>query len=270
VDSLLRRLIAPRPTSVGRDASGSDRVTLDVALPDGRIVPVLRVRDARARRIKLLVSERGARLTVPPRASLREAERFLAGHLDWLALQLERRAPPPARPLLDFESSATLPLRGAALPVTWREGRSLRVDRDADGMTITRSPQARAASLRLAVKEFYLGEARRDVGRWLPRYLPELPRPPRLVRLRPLRSLWGSLSPDDALSLDLALVLGPPAAFEYVLVHELCHLIRADHSRAFWREVERRCPDWRAHRAWFRGEGLAMKDELRTLIAAKD
>jgi predicted metal-dependent hydrolase len=87
------------------------------------------------------------------------------------------------------------------------------------------------------------------------------------VRFRALRSLWGSLSPDAALSLDLALVLGPPAAFEYVLVHELCHLIHANHSRSFWREVERRCPDWRDQRAWFRGEGLAMKDELARLTA---
>jgi predicted metal-dependent hydrolase len=58
-------------------------------------------------------------------------------------------------------------------------------------------------------------------------------------------------------------VLGPPANFEYVLVHELCHLIHANHSRNFWREVEKRCPQWRELRAWFRGEGLTLKAELR-------
>jgi predicted metal-dependent hydrolase len=267
VSSLLRRFLPPSPP---RDAVPvSDRVTLDVALPDGRTVPVLRVRDARARRIKLLVSERGARLTVPRRASLREAERFLHEHLGWLAKQLERRAPTPPAQGLDFGSASSLPLRGEALPVRWQEGRLLRIERGSDGVVITRSPSARVASLRQALKEFYLAEARRDVGRWMPRYLPGLPRPPRLVRFRALRSLWGSLSPDDAVSLDLALVLGPPAAFEYVLVHELCHLIRADHSRAFWREVERRCPDWREHRAWFRGDGLGLKDELRRLTSTK-
>ena len=252
-----------------RDATpATDRVVLEVLLPDGRTVPVLRVRDPRARRIKLLVSERGARLTVPKRASLREAEAFLREHLDWLALQLARRAPTAPAPALDFASQSTLPLRGEAIALHWREGRLLRIEREAQEVVITHPSSARAASLRQALKEFYLAEARRDVGQWMPKYLPGLPRAPRLLRFRALRSLWGSLSPDDALSLDLALVLGPPAAFEYVLVHELCHLIRADHSRAFWREVERRCPDWREHRVWFRSDGLALKDELRRLIAA--
>jgi predicted metal-dependent hydrolase len=267
VSSLLRRFFSP-PAAVRDAPPSTDRVTLDVVLPDGRSVPVLRVRDARARRIKLLVSERGARLTVPKRASLREAEQFLRAHLDWLAVQLDRRAPAAPPPALDFGAQATLPLRGEAIPLRWCDGRMLRIERAEDGIVVTHAPAARAASLRQALKEFYLGEARRDVGQWLPKYLAGLPRPPRLVRFRALRSLWGSLSPDDALSLDLALVLGPPAAFEYVLVHELCHLIRPDHSRAFWREVERRCPQWREHRAWFRGEGLALKDELRRLTAS--
>ncbi|HRN63111.1 MAG TPA: DUF45 domain-containing protein, partial [Luteimonas sp.] len=94
-----------------------------------------------------------------------------------------------------------------------------------------------------------------------------LPRPPSRIRLRVLSSQWGSLAPDGTLSLDLALVLGRPSAFEYVLVHELCHLIRADHSRAFWREVEARCPDWRAARDYFRDDGRRLKADLHALLA---
>ena len=69
-----------------------------------------------------------------------------------------------------------------------------------------------------------------------------LPRAPSRLRLRMMSSQWGSLAPDGTLVLDLALVLGRAAAFEYVLVHELCHLIHADHSRrsgARWRRVSR-------------------------------
>jgi predicted metal-dependent hydrolase len=123
-------------------------------------------------------------------------------------------------------------------------------------------------ALRRALRDFYEGEARADLGRWLPGYLSSLPRAPSRIRFRAMSSQWGSLAPDDALSLDLALVLGRPSAFEYVLVHELCHLIRADHSPAFWREVETRCPDWRAERDYFRSEGRRLKATLHTLLAA--
>ena len=94
-----------------------------------------------------------------------------------------------------------------------------------------------------------------------------MPRAPRRIVFRRTTSQWGSLAPDGSLSLDLALVLARPSAFEYVLVHELCHLLHADHSPRFWREVEARCPDWRTEREYFRDQGRILKGQLRGLLA---
>ena len=82
-----------------------------------------------------------------------------------------------------------------------------------------------------------------------------------------MSSQWGSLAPDGSLALDLALVLARPSAFEYVLVHELCHLLQANHSPAFWREVEQRFPYWREERAYFHAEGRRLKASLRALLS---
>jgi predicted metal-dependent hydrolase len=160
-----------------------------------------------------------------------------------------------------------IPLRGESLPLRWETGRYARVRRDDRDVVIALPMSATDASARRALKEFYLAEARADIGRWLPIHLPTFPRAPTSIRLRPMSSLWGSLSARDALSLDLSLVLGKPAAFEYVLVHELCHLLHRNHRRAFWREVEVRGQDWRAHRDYLHGEGAALKASLRRLIA---
>jgi len=242
------------------------RDTVAITLADGREVALLRVRDARAKRLRLSVSERGVRLTVPRAASARAAEAFVREHHDWLATQLARFAAVPMPSGLLRDGDTVIPLRGELLPLSWGDGRWARVERQGDGVQITLPAQASDARLRAALREFYLTQAQADIGRWLPRYLPDLPAPPTRVRIRPLSSLWGSLSVGNALSLDLALVLGPPAAFEYVLVHELCHLLQRNHSPAFWREVERRCPDWRDHRRYFRREGLGLKTQLRGLL----
>ena len=259
--SLLHRLITRTPQGVQRD-------TLELELADGRRVEVLRVRDPRARRLKLSVDERGPRLTLPPRASLVSGERFLHEHRDWLAMQMERHLPGDDGITALLPGATThLPLRGQSVPLHWHEGRYLRIARDDAGIQVQHPQRASDASLRRALRAFYEAEARADIGRWLPTYLPGLPRAPRQVRLKVMSSQWGSLAPDSTLALDLALVLARPSAFEYVLVHELCHLLQANHSPAFWREVEQRFPAWSAERDYFHEHGRRLKATLHTLLS---
>jgi predicted metal-dependent hydrolase len=257
----LHRLIAPKPRPVERDE-------IPLQLQDGTAIAIQRVRDPRAKRIKLSVDERGARLTLPMRASLVSGDRFLHEHREWLAVQLEKYAANDATGAFVRNITRTLPLRGEELRLHWHEGRYSKIMRDAEGIHFHAPARASDATLRRALREFYEAEARADIGRWLPRYLPALPRAPARIRLKVMSSQWGSLSPDGSLALDLALVLGRPSAFEYVLVHELCHLVHANHSPAFWREVEARFPAWPDERAYFHAEGRRLKASLRALLAA--
>ena len=260
------RLLAAKPRTIERDA-------FTLALADGRTIEVERVRDPRARRIKLTVDDRGARLTLPVRASAATAEHFAIAHRDWLASQLDRHVPVDLPRLQPFETSA-LPLRGQDQPLTWVAGRYTGVQPAGDGAgwRFTVSARAGAPALARALHDFYEAQARADVGHWLPRYLDRLqvdgrPRAPRRFRFKPMRSQWGSLAPDGTVALDLALVLARPSAFEYVLVHELCHLLHHDHSPAFWAAVEARFPAWRDERTYFRAEGTRLKAGLRALLS---
>ncbi len=256
----LLRLFARKSAPVARTIT---RDSFAVTLDGGQIIDVLRVRDPRARRIKLSVDERGPRLTLPLRASALAGERFVLEHSDWLTAELVSACTGVDR--LRAHVDTRVPLRGATVPVQWRNGRTLQLELHDDTLAITAPATPTDAAVQRALRDFYEAQGRADIGRWLPRYLPGLPRAPSRVRFRMMSSQWGSLAPDGAMSLDLALVLAPPAAFEYVLVHELCHLIHADHSRRFWREVEARCPHWRDQRAYFRSEGRRLKATLHAL-----
>jgi len=198
---------------------------------------------------------------------VRLAESFLSEHRDWLQAATGQ-ARQHSDALVRARARPGVQLRGERLPIEWREGRFARAELGEHGLLLTQPVGGSDQRMRAALKDFYLQQARIDLGLWLPKYLPTLPRAPVAVKLRPLSSLWGSLSPSDGLSLDLALVLGRPSAFEYVLVHELCHLIHRNHSRRFWQEVETRWPHWRQERDYLHGDGLAIKAELRRAVSA--
>jgi hypothetical protein len=262
--SLLRLLQGlPRPTPP--PTRQRDSVAFQFA--DGQRIDVQRVRDPRARRIKLAVDERGVRLTLPLRAAQAAGMAFLHEHAHWLAQQLATQAAAHGQHV-QRQVTTHLPLRGAELALHWRPGRTTQLALDAAGELRCSAPaSAGSAALQRALRDFYEAQGRADVGRWLPAYLPSLPRAPRRVVFKRTSGQWGSLAPDATLSLDLALVLARPSAFEYVLVHELCHLLHANHSAAFWQAVAARFPQWRDERDYLRSEGRALKGRLRQLLA---
>lgn len=73
------------------------------------------------------------------------------------------------------------------------------------------------------------------------------------VRLRTMRSRWGSLSPSGWMSLNTMLVRAPLECLDAVIYHELCHLRVRAHDAAFYRELARYVPAWRERRRDLRG-----------------
>jgi predicted metal-dependent hydrolase len=99
-------------------------------------------------------------------------------------------------------------------------------------------------------------ELRRQAARELPVRLLRLAEHHRLqvsrVSVRNQRSRWGSCSPSGHICLNWRLVLMPDIVRDYVLIHELMHLRRLDHSRHFWRLVAQACPDYENAQRWLR------------------
>ena len=86
------------------------------------------------------------------------------------------------------------------------------------------------------------------------------------VRVKDQRTRWGSCSPAGDLNFNWRLTLAPPEVLDYVVIHELAHRLEMNHSRRFWRHVERLCPEHRDRRRWLRrnGAGLQSPRRLRT------
>src|SRR5690606_4379542 len=109
------------------------------------------------------------------------------------------------------------------------------------------------------VNGWYLRQARRvfqeRLRALLPRFaafnLPEFE-----LRIKPLTARWGSCTEAGVITLNLQLIQVSKASIDYVLVHELCHLIEHNHSKRFYQLLDRLLPDWRVRRK-------ALNEQLR-------
>ena len=72
------------------------------------------------------------------------------------------------------------------------------------------------------------------------------------IRISSAKTRWGSCSANGRISLAWRLLMARDGAIDYVVVHELCHILRHDHSRRFWSLVEAAAPDYREQRAYLR------------------
>jgi predicted metal-dependent hydrolase len=79
------------------------------------------------------------------------------------------------------------------------------------------------------------------------------------VSIRDQRSRWGSCARGGLICLNWRLVLMPEWVRDYVLIHELMHLRRMDHSPKYWKHVAAACPEYEAARQWLRTHGRELR-----------
>lgn len=243
---------------------------LELSTTTGETIKVLRQAHPRARRLRLTVTSGGARVSYPEGTHPAQVFAFLRKHANWLErkldeLQLDQAGPPPLR----AGSPTLIPLRGETTRLVWRDGSCPTVELDGERLVLTVPKphnQRALGAARSLLHSFLHAQIRRDVSRIFARHVDELGRAPTGLRIKPLKSLWGSLDSRDRVTLDLALALAPAEALKYVAVHELCHLRVRDHSPRFWALVGSLYPEWRDQRDWLKSRGHALKAELARLV----
>lgn len=75
------------------------------------------------------------------------------------------------------------------------------------------------------------------------------------VFIKDQKSRWGSCSGRGNLNFNFRLVMAPEEICDYVIIHEMCHLIHMNHSEDFWMLVESVCPKYKEYKRWLKVNG---------------
>jgi predicted metal-dependent hydrolase len=78
------------------------------------------------------------------------------------------------------------------------------------------------------------------------------------IRIKDTKSRWGSCSSKGNLNFSWRIIMAPPETMDYVIIHELCHLIHMNHSKEFWTAVEKHMPDYSKQKEWLRKNGMKL------------
>jgi len=219
-----------------------------------RSVPLRFVRNEKARRYILRISDDGAaRVTIPRRGSVKAAREFLQQHLGWIEKQLQKRESQPAQRAAWTHGTEVL-FRG--------EKRRLQVTPEGRAVQLANQlvPVAESATCFRSAIELHL---RRLAAEELVRRTFELAALHQLrvsrVMVREQRSRWGSCSVKKTVSLNWRLIQTPDYVRDYIILHELMHLREMNHSRRFWRHVQQVCPDYAQAEHWLKQHAALLR-----------
>ncbi len=228
----------------------------------GRKIPYRLIHSARAKRLRLSVTARGVTVTLPKGTRSAEGERFLQQNAQWLLQQVEKIEK-------HRQSARSLPenvvfYRGVPTPIQiiQEPGRQSRMRVDLiNGRLIVRVPTGTRTSPRALVEPCLKAQARHELEALLIKEAARMGVSPKKLTIRDQRTRWGSCSASGTISLNWRLIMAPPEVMTYVVIHELAHMLQANHSSAFWAVVARYAPNYKESRQWMRKHAAQLRPD---------
>lgn len=113
------------------------------------------------------------------------------------------------------------------------------------------------SSIKQVLENFYRSRARSHFTDRANYYTERMGITYETIELRNQRTRWGSCSTEGTLSLNWRLIMAPPGVVDYIIVHELAHLMEQNHGEEFWHSVKEYIPDYEEKADWL-AENSAM------------
>tara|TARA_B100000214_G_scaffold251465_1_gene184878 strand:+ start:400 stop:1110 length:711 start_codon:yes stop_codon:yes gene_type:complete len=113
----------------------------------------------------------------------------------------------------------------------------------------------RKSRIKTYLEQWYIHEAYQKLEEKVMRYSKIIRVSPREIKVRNYKTRWGSCDNKGRLTFNFHLIKAPHEIVDYVVIHELCHMIQPNHSKFFWNEVARFDPSFKNHKKWLKLNG---------------
>lgn len=241
--------------------------TRSTILLSGKAVEYRLIPSRSARKLRIRVTPDLIELIVPEDRTGEEAEAFLIANVAWTTEQLERARKLAALYRPEKQAKGHVLLRGESLPVQverskrWRA--SNRVVLENNKITIICAP-GNSTSPACSLENWLKRQARERIEQHLVPVAKRIGRMPVRIYVMGQRTKWGNCSALGNLSFNWRLIMAPDYVLQYIVTHEMVHLVVPDHSQRFWLTVRSLCPSADRARQWLVANARELGVDLST------
>ncbi|WP_413302687.1 SprT family zinc-dependent metalloprotease [Bacillus sp. 1P10SD] len=104
--------------------------------------------------------------------------------------------------------------------------------------------------IKQTLKRFYYQQCKTIVEKSISTYQSYFKSKPRSIRITDSKTTWGTCDSRHHLTFNWRLAMAPQSVIDYVVVHEMCHMVHLNHDRSFWRLVGKIMPDYKEKENW--------------------
>jgi len=231
------------------------------------LISLLLIRSSKRRTLVISIDQEAlVKVYVPFYVKSAETEKFVKEKAKWIITKVNE-ANINIRILqkkkYDHESQFLFLGKKYKLEVDERKTASRLLSFDGFGWKITipenLSNQQRQKHIKEKFVRWYKSQAEEILGGRVFHFSRVMGVEPQKIAIRTQKNLWGSCDHHArSINLNWQLVLSPLMVIDYVIVHELCHLMVPNHSKRFWKKVEEVMPDFSTQKRWLKTHSLDM------------
>ncbi len=209
------------------------------------------IRSRRRKTAAIRISEKGIEVRVPHWVDDKWVDDWVAQRAQWVQENSLRLKTNLDKFCLKVSRGALFPLRGEEYPIDWRLGVKNQVLMSEGKINIvlsSRSKKTEQERVRTCLHQWYKSHAHAHLSARLAYWEKQMGLVSNSLKIRDYKRRWGSCNAKGDIAFNWRLIHADDEIIDYVVIHELAHLVHLNHSKAFWQLVESYCKNWRVLR----------------------
>ena len=214
--------------------------------------PIKVVRTNRKKSATIKLDGGMVKINVPQSLSDIRVRGLIEKKLQWIKTNLKEQSLKPQSKKKEFVDGVTFSYLGKNYKLQIIEGLTPSIKLSQGFLVVTVKGKTSQSKVQSIIEYWYKEKAKKVLTEKTNQLAEKIGVRPKIIFIKNYRSRWGSCSSNGNLSYNWRIIQAPTKIINYVVVHELCHLLEHNHSARYWAHVSTHFPKWKESRDWLK------------------